>query len=275
MSSPPFVARTLDPLEVPLALDLTRRLSVLGIYVQNHLLAGSSSAEVLALHGAEEMLGLVYCGDRGNLIILTVMDLDPEAVAQAILDTPWSWRIVLGPAAPVAVLRRLDEASPLVHRAQIYYAVEPDAVPADQVRDDVRLARKQDVKALVEATLDLNEIDLGVQAWRVNRDWVRQNVRQRIREETTLVIGPPGRPLAKLDIGSDGPAGLILEGVYTWPEHRRRGYAAGLVATAVSRVGPECPIVCLHVAEDNVPGRRAYENAGMREAGGCSLLLRS
>ncbi|MHC4814685.1 MAG: GNAT family N-acetyltransferase [Planctomycetota bacterium] len=275
---PPFSARPLDPVFGPQAVALARRVGVPGIYVQNHLLADpdlGGRAEILALHGREDLLGLVYCGDRGNLIVLTTEDLDPEILARAVIDSSLRWRIVLGPHDLVAALRRLNDAPPLVHRTQIYYAVAPAAVPVERLRDDVRRAQRQDAKALVLATLHLNETDLGVDAWRVNKDWVRKNVRLRIREGSTLVIGPVGNPWVKLDIGSKGPAGLILEGVYTWPEFRGQGHAASLVATVAQRAGEDCPVVCLHVAEDNQPARRAYENAGMREVDRCGLLLKS
>lgn len=246
-----------------------------GIYVQNHLLTHprlGGPAEILAFHGPEDLVGLAYCGDRGNLILLTDPDLDPEEVAAAVARSSLRWRIVLGPPAVVGSLAARGTV-PLVHRSQIYYAVAPEAVPAARLRDDVRLARRQDARALVVATLHLNEADLGVEVARINKDWVRNNVKQRIRQGSTLVIGPVGSPLAKLDIGSKGPAGVILEGVYTWPEARGHGYAAGLVATAAHDAGTDCPVVCLHVAADNKTARRAYENAGMREAGRCSLLL--
>ncbi|MEC7724842.1 MAG: GNAT family N-acetyltransferase, partial [Planctomycetota bacterium] len=72
------------------------------------------------------------------------------------------------------------------------------------------------------------------------------------------------------DLGSQGPAGDVLEGVYTFPEHRGRGYATSLVAGAMA--ANDTP-ASLHVAAHNAPARRAYEAAGMREAGTCRLLL--
>jgi len=270
----PFSARPLDPMLVSEAIAFARSVGVPGIYVQNHLLAHprlAGPSEILALHGEAELLGLVYCGDRGNLIVLARDHLDPDAVAGTVRGSGLQWRIVLGPRDIVRSLAALG-TMPLVHRTQVYYAVEPSAVPPDRLRDDVRPAQRQDVTALVEATLHLNETDLGVEAWRVNKDWVKKNVKQRMREGSTLVIGTPGRLDAKLDIGSKGPAGLILEGVYTWPGVRGRGLASGLVATVAGTAG-DCPLVCLHVAEDNEAARRAYENAGMREAGRCQLLL--
>ena len=51
----------------------------------------------------------------------------------------------------------------------------------------------------------------------------------------TRVIEVSGRVLCKLDLGSHGPGGLVVEGVFTFPEARGRGLATGLVATVVAR----------------------------------------
>ena len=86
------------------------------------------------------------------------------------------------------------------------------------------------------------------------------------------MIGAPGDLTCKLDIGSRGPYGVVVEGVYTFPEVRGRGLASGLVATVAARA--DAPLVCLHVAADNLPAVRAYRSAGMAELGDCHLLLR-
>ena len=77
-----------------------------------------------------------------------------------------------------------------------------------------------------------------------------------------------------LDIGSKGPAGVVIEGVYTWPELRSRGLASALVAAVAKEVLADFPLVCLHVAESNAPARRSYEKCGMVEVDACQLMLR-
>jgi hypothetical protein len=84
------------------------------------------------------------------------------------------------------------------------------------------------------------------------------------------VLGPRGGIYSKLDLGSDGPGGLVIEGVFTFPEQRGRGRATALVAACLRGAAGA---VTLHVSAHNRPARAAYERAGMIEAGRCRLLL--
>ena len=90
----------------------------------------------------------------------------------------------------------------------------------------------------------------------------------------TRVIGPVGRPVCKLDLGSQGAAGVVLEGVFTVREARGAGLAAGIVATVGHDEGRALPQISLHVGSDNEPARRAYERAGLVALDRCMLLLR-
>ncbi|MBK8976711.1 MAG: GNAT family N-acetyltransferase [Planctomycetes bacterium] len=260
-------------------LALARAAGLHGVYLRNALDAGGDDdllgAESLAGSGA---LGAVaWQGRRGNLVVIAGPGFggdDALDFARAIVARWSAWRIALGPADVVAELARCGDRPTLVHRTQVYYGFDATQVCREHLRDDVRAAQRQDVRALVHAALELNQSDLNVAAWRVHRGWLRDSVRRRIREHRTFVIGPPGEPLCKLDVGSRGSAGAVIEGVYTLPEARGQGLATGLVATVGAWFGAEHPIVSLHCAEDNAPARRAYEAAGMRLAGDCALLLR-
>ena len=82
-----------------------------------------------------------------------------------------------------------------------------------------------------------------------------------------------GRPYAKVDVGSQGPAGVVLEGVYTWRNFRGQGHATRMVKACLAQCR-DAPCIGLHVAAANTAARRAYERAGMVEAGECVLMLR-
>ena len=105
---------------------------------------------------------------------------------------------------------------------------------------------------------------------RVDRRWLRDTIDERIAGGLTRALGPVGGLRSKLDFGSDGPGGLVLEGVFTFPEYRGAGLASRLVATCLHRAPAT---VCLHVGMHNAPARAAYERAGMTLAGRCRLLL--
>lgn len=240
-----------------------------GVYVRNALAAGEGDGFVG--EGRAEEAGLVWVGPRGNLVVITADEPSAgaaEAWVGAILRLRHTWRIAMGPPAVVDRLRASLAGKVLALRDQIYY--QGDAASAGPCRSDVRLAQPMDRAALMQATLQLNHSDLNVDPTRVDRRWLRDTIDERISSGSTRVVGEPGAVVCKLDIGSDGPAGRVIEGVFTFPEHRGRGLATALVATCLRETAR--PTI-LHVGRWNRPARAAYARAGMREVGGCRLLL--
>lgn len=266
---PPFQARPLDADALPDVRGLVEASGVPGIYVGNALEEGEG--ETVLLWGAEALLGALWFGPRGNLVMLLREELDPERVADAVHGSYWPWRIALGPAGPIDALAGRLTAAPLVHRDQAWYACAPaDARPGARA-GEVRPCDRRDRERLMVATLELNRVDLNVDPRRVDRRWLRDMVESRIKDGTTRAIGPAGQFASKLDIGSRGPAGTVIEGVFTFPEHRGQGLAATLVATVAA--APGSGTTCLHVAADNRSARAAYERAGMALRGTCRILL--
>jgi predicted GNAT family acetyltransferase len=255
----------------PAALALAVAAGPHGVYVHNALVAGEGDG--CMLDPGEGCSGLVWFGPRGNVVVLA--DAEPaaavaRALANAIHGHGRPWRIVMGPAAVVDQLRDRLPSPPLAWRDQVYYTGRATSAVQGLVRGDVRKAERVDRDRLVQATLLLNASDLNVDPARVDRRWLRDSIDERIVSSSTRVIGPLGAPSCKLDFGSNGPGGLVLEGVFTFSEHRGRGLAAGLVATCLQQAPGD---VSLHVGKHNRPARCAYERAGMTVAGGCRLLL--
>lgn len=242
-----------------------------GAYVQNALAAGDGDGFVFACGSSGE--GLVWIGPRGNLVALG-SDRLPVASAAAIADQIHAlrapWRIAMGPAPLVELLRDRAPVPALVCREQVYYAGTARTAEPTLLRADLRAAQRADRDRLLQATLLLNASDLNLDPARVDRRWLRDTIDERIGDGSTRVLGPVGGPLCKLDYGSDGPGGRMLEGVFTFPEHRGQGLAAALVASCLAEAPGQ---VLLHVGQHNKPARRAYEHAGMAPAGACRLLL--
>lgn len=266
---PPFHARPIDGASLPEAEHLALAAGAAGVYVANALAAGDG--ETLGIFGAEALLGLCWFGPRGNLLVLEQTAVDPQQLAAVIQRARWPWRIGLGPPAVLDALARLCAGTPLVHRSQIWYGCRPAEAASGFVRADVRLAAERDRDALMRATLQLNEVDLRVDPRRVDRRWLRDTIDARIRDGTCHVVDADGQVGCKLDLGSEGPAGTMIEGVFTFPAARGLGLATSLVATTTARAG--APFVCLHVAADNRVARAVYERAGMRALASCQLLL--
>jgi predicted GNAT family acetyltransferase len=243
-----------------------------GVYVQNALAAGQHDGLVFMLDDLE--CGLAWFGPRGNLVLLTDERLDglEQQIAEYIQASRWSWRIVLGPSAVVETLAAGLAMPPLAHRKQIYYVGSPENAPRTLVREDMRLPVSEDREALARATLALNASDLNIAPARVDRRWLYRMIDERIGDGSTRVLGPVGDIWTKLDYGTDGPGGAMLEGVFTFPNRRGLHLGAELVATCMANATVP---VSLHVSEHNRSARAAYERAGMREVSSCRLLLLS
>ncbi|MFN9332093.1 MAG: GNAT family N-acetyltransferase [Planctomycetota bacterium] len=242
-----------------------------GVYVRNALAGAEGAAFVMGRGGPPE--ALVWVGPRGNLVAIV------EPAAEAALAGPLvdeiarrglAWRIAMGPAVLLAGLRDRLARAPLSHRTQVYCVGDAASAAVYRRHAGVRRAQRADRDRLMQATLLLNQSDLNVDPARVDRRWLRDTIDERIADGTTRVIGPPGAVECTLDLGSDGPGGLVVEGVFTFPEHRGRGLAAALVASVLAEARGS---VCLHVGERNLPARRAYATAGMAETARCTLLL--
>jgi GNAT superfamily N-acetyltransferase len=266
----PLVLRELV-FDDPALLELAGRDGAHGVYVHNAVARGEGEGFVVAADGRDA--GLVWIGPRGNLVVAGAGEPQPALaarIAEEVFARRSPWRIAMGPLRVLDAMRARLRQPPLVFREQVYYAGRAATAARELVRDDVRPAGRADRDRLVQATLLLNQSDLAVDPSRVDRRWLRDTIDERIAQGTTHVLGPVGGPWCKLDYGSDGPGGRVLEGVFTFPDHRGEGLASALVATclAASPAG-----VFLHVGKHNQPARRAYERAGMHEAGGCRLLL--
>lgn len=264
----PPATRPLDPGD-PAAMALAVAAGVHGVYVQNALAVGEGDGFLL-LHDTVPV-GLCWFGPRGNLIVIAPPLLEPEPIAELVVRSRLPWRIAMGPGSVVDALRERCPSRPLLHRDQVYYECAPSAATRSIQRDDVRAAERADRDRLVQATLALNQSDLNIDPARVDRRWLRDAIDERIADGTTRVLGPLGGVECKLDFGSDGPGGLVVEGVFTFGHARGRGLAAALVATCIARAASHR--VCLHVGQHNAPARAAYEHAGMVAVDRCRLLL--
>jgi predicted GNAT family acetyltransferase len=240
-----------------------------GIYVLNALARDEGEGSVLIQDGRD--VGLVWFGPRGNLVLIAPPELEPEAVADVVHRAARPWRIAMGPAGIVDALRERRAGKPLLHRDQVYYTCTPQQAKAEFVTAAVRTAQRADRDRLVQATLLLNQSDLNIDPARVDRRWLRDSVDERINDGSTRVLGPLGSPDCKLDFGSEGPAGTVIEGVFTFPAARGRGLATQLVASCIAAA--DTARVCLHVGLHNDPARCAYERAGMVAVDKCRLLL--
>lgn len=161
-----------------------------------------------------------------------------------------------------------------IDRLETALALEPDAaqlVPVDAARR-VRRAVESDLDPLVFAAHEsLREEDRpdpfagdvdGFRRWvrgRVGRAWV-------VEEEGRV------RFVGYADVRR--PEGWLLQGIYTWPEARRRGHAAeGTSALCREAFAAGASHVQLAVVDGNETARRLYERLGFKPFARLRTLL--
>jgi len=250
-------------------------------------LANQALAEIARVHAprpqapAGRFYGVV--DDRRVLLVALFADVgsvalgpgDPAAVDALVdvcLHEERGFRILIGPDAMTARLTRaLDRHVRFeMNRAQPFLA----ATDAERLAREpaARLATGDDVVWIMEADLRLNEEDLGISARRIDRRALDRRVRQRIRDRRTWVLDCAGGPACKLNVGTSGPAGALIEGVFTEPDFRGRGLARGLVGEVTRGLLSTHSCVGLHTARTNLAALRSYLRAGFTEVAELRLV---
>ena len=199
---------------------------------------------------------------------------DARTISRAVGPTP-TWRLLVGDAeAAEAMLARGVRGRGVVHD-QRYLAVDAAAVPAEHDLGDpgVRRAEDADVEALAELAVQLHVDDgFGPDPGEVGRRGYRDRLAMSDRSGVVDVVGPIGRPVAKLERSVDHPRyGVQLAGIVVAPEHRGQGIGRGLVGVATRRAIADhlartgrVPAVTLHTRTANAAALVAYAAAGFR-----------
>jgi len=193
---------------------------------------------------------------------------DASAIARAVGPTP-TWRLLVGDVlAADALLARGLPGGRIVHD-QRYLLVDPAAVPdVPEVPDPgVRPAETADLEALADLAVRLHVDDgFGPDPGVAGRRGYRERLAVSVRSGTVEVVGPVGRPLAKLERSVDHPRyGVQLAGIVVEPSARGQGIGRGLVAAVTRRVLADgARPVTLHTRAENAAALAAYDAAGFR-----------
>ncbi len=218
--------------------------------------------------------GGVFLGRERNLAVSRLPERTLPLFVRTILAEAKGIQVAVSPKREIDALAKglAPRVDPLLHRDQVLYVVRR-GMPLGPPAEDLRPAEERDLSWLAEAGYALAREDLGIPAWALSRPRLRRVAEGRIRKGKTFVIRRGGNPVFKVNLAVRAPEGVLIEGVFTDPEHRGRGLASRGVAALCGNLLREYPLVALHVGAENLPARRAYEKAGLREKERLGLLL--
>lgn len=237
--------------------------------------AGEMRSEAAVARRAGEIIGVM--GLRPTVVLDATVESEAIAAFLPLLETV-GVGLIKSPIGPATELweRMCQRAArrTLIDRREIAYLVRPVDARLLPTRDRVptRLAERDDLEPLViaareslreEGRPDPFEGDvLGF------RRWVRG------RSPRARVIESKGRVVFVGYADVRRPEGWLLQGVYTWPECRKEGFAtAGVSDLCREAFEAGADHVQLAVVEGNVAGRRLYERLGFHPFGTLRTIL--
>ena len=196
-----------------------------------------------------------------------------EALASHARQRPMPLRVVLGrgPAVDAFVTRYSAGARARIER------VTPQRLLVLRSRDlryfgpvGLDLAGPADIDAVVAATLDMHDEELGgVPSARAERQALADGAVARIEAGCTRVLRDPidGSICFKASVASDALEAAQIEGVWVPPPSRRRGIARRALAELCRELLMTHDRVCLYADADNAAALALYRRLGFVDVG--------
>lgn len=178
--------------------------------------------------------------------------------------------VVIGPAREIDGLVPLIEARglhPVEIRHQQLMAVSrfprPRVLPSVG-RFELRNSDMEDLPWLLETHAAMCREDLGVDQVARNPAAYDRYFSELVREGRSFIGETGGIPVFKAEMPLESPSACLVEGVYTLPRDRGRGFASHAMATLVRQAARRGKRACLYVHVRNVGAIRLYERLGFR-----------
>jgi RimJ/RimL family protein N-acetyltransferase len=236
---------------------------------------GEMSTEIAGAWRNGELVGLA--GLRPSVV------LDAEVREEAIeafvplLDS-LAVGLVKSPVGAVDLLwKRLSRRrrrQVLVDRIETAYALKAQAGRLQEPRpgEMVRPASVDDLEPLVIAARESLREEQRPDPFAGDARAFRRWVKGRVGRARVVEVDGDVRFAGYADVRR--PEGWLLQGIYTWPEMRRRGYArAGVSELCREAFAAGADHVQLAVVEGNEAGRRLYESLGFEPFGQLRTIL--
>ena len=188
--------------------------------------------------------------------------------------------IVVGPQDEVEAVvdgLRLRGLEPLEMREQVMMAAtalrpEEGMLPAGF---RLRSANPRDMPWLLETHAAMCREDLGVDQVAKNRVGYERYFLDLIAGDQVTVGEDAGVRVYKSEVALKSPQAWLVEGVYTLPEARGRGFARAAMAAVAEAAATQSKLACLYVHLSNVPAINVYRRVGFQDVSPWTTALLS
>ena len=147
-----------------------------------------------------------------------------------------------------ALSRNLCSSVPRWVQPHRLFTVSPDYL-GPFVTPALRLAKEGDLPRLVQLAAAENKEVLARDPLPASAEQLRADVFDRIRAQRTWVLEMEGRLVFKADVAARSRFGAEVQGVFTAPESRSRGYATVALGQLSRQLLSALPRVTLRIAE--------------------------
>lgn len=221
-----------------------------------------------AVDDAEQLGGLVWLSEAGILVPVLPDGTGIEALVELGRRHARMIRVMVGERWLVDhVWRRWSSMgfeSRMV-RDQMAYAATREAFrpPPDPLT--LRPANSGDLQPIVESSAAMAREEARDDPQRRNPGMFRARIRDRLLRGRDLVHFEGGRLVFKANIAALSPIGGQVEGIYTDPAMRERGFGLRGTGAVTQWILQRAPRACLLVNDDNLAARRLYQKLGYSE----------
>ncbi|MEZ5066380.1 MAG: GNAT family N-acetyltransferase [bacterium] len=222
----------------------------------------------------DSLRGVAFFGHRKGL---TLTGDSPEflrGVTDLALGAESDWIVLVGPRGPVeGFLSHYRWRGRAMHlnRLQDFQVLTADTL--GECGAAIRRAEPRDLEDVVEMSEQMLREDFDLPAGSLSREGIRESMRLKIRDGRTWVLDDAVGVVFKADVSAQYAGGAQIEGVFTRPDARGRGFARRGMGALSAELLRSSQFVTLHVDQRNDPARRAYERAGFRTRAEFRLVL--
>ena len=238
---------------------------ITNVYLRSELLLGFEAGDWWGAFEEDQLTSVVL---GWSLVVPYIPDLDAAAPLAQALGAGAQPRMVVGHRASVMALhnafrpprpaRELRDPQPLM----VLDRGDLRAMPSD----DVRLATRADLEALIVAAARMHREEMGVDPLAVDAAAWRMRMLSLIERRWSWIWMRDHEVLFKAELSAWTPDVVQIQGVYTAPKYRGQGIARAGLAAVCAYVFNDVPRCSLYVNQYNVIAQRVYARLGFKAA---------